>query len=119
MRPPEASTAVKILTFSAASTNILVPNASGQPDQMREQVFGSINAGDLFRPRGERPGGSAMRCIHTLGTRQLRFGAHPTANENNVTEDDVLAFVANSIGSMWALELFSGGSRPPSPRAPD
>lgn len=67
MRPPEASTAVKILKFSAASTNILVPNASGQPDQMREQVFGSTNAGDLFRPCGERPGGIAMRDIRTLG----------------------------------------------------
>ena len=105
MRPPETRTAVKILKFSAASTDILVPNASGQPDQMHEQVFGSLNTGNLFHPCGERPGGIEKPDIRTLGPRQLRFGDHPTANENNVTEDDVLAFITDSIGSVWALEL--------------
>jgi hypothetical protein len=104
MRPPEARTAVKIRKFSAASTDILVPNASGQPDQMREQVSGSIIAENLLRPCGERPGGIATRDIRTLAARHT-IRAHPTANENNVTEDDVLAFIANSIGSVWALEL--------------
>lgn len=46
-----------------------------------------------------------LRCVTSVPWGTLRFGVHPTANENNVTEDDVLAFIANSIGSVWALEL--------------
>jgi hypothetical protein len=54
------------------------------------------------------------------GPRHPRFGAGAADsylrlhNENNVTEDDLLAFAANSIGSVWALELLLLLRRDPS-----
>jgi hypothetical protein len=40
--------------------------------------------------------------------------ANPTAHETKVTEEDLLAFIATSIGSVWALELLLLLKREPS-----
>jgi hypothetical protein len=34
-----------------------------------------------------------------------RFGRRSHGDENDVTEDDLLAFIASAIGSIWAIEL--------------
>jgi hypothetical protein len=58
----------------------------------------------------------SITCSESIPANTALPVRRPTAQETKVTEEDLLAFIATSIGSVWALELLLLLKREPSRR---